>query len=164
MTDAAGEPRSITAVLSDIVRAYGWTVPVEGVNEGGVRFEFPLSGELLNASTASIQVMSQSLEKPVRLESREELEELVAERDRVLVDFYTEGCTLCQSIEPVLGNVARVADVTVAMLNPRESPGLIEEFDIRSVPTLVLFEGGEEVDRMADGFRGTDAVVEFVDA
>jgi len=103
-------------------------------------------------------------EKPIRLEGRAELEELVADRDRVLVDFYTEGCTLCQSIEPVLGNVARAADVTVAMLNPRESLELVEEFDIRSVPTLVLFENGEAVDRTTDGFRGTDAIVDFVDA
>lgn len=107
--------------------------------------------------------MSTSTEKPVRLESREELEQLLAEEDRVLVDFYTKGCTLCQSIEPVLGNVARVADLTVAMLNPREALGLVEEYDIRSVPTLVLFEDGEEVDRMADGFRGTDAIVEFAE-
>lgn len=107
--------------------------------------------------------MSATNEAPMRLESREELEQLVADHDRVLVDFYTKGCPLCQSIEPVIGNVAKVSDVTVAMLNPRESPDLIEEFNIKSVPMLVLFEEGEEVDRMADGFRGTDAIVEFVD-
>lgn len=107
--------------------------------------------------------MSATNEAPVRLESREELEQLLADHDRVLVDFYTRGCPICQSIEPIMGNVAKVSDVTVAMLNPRESPGLIEEFTIRSVPTLVLFENGEEVDRMADGFRGTDAIIEFVD-
>lgn len=107
--------------------------------------------------------MSATNTAPIRLESREELEQLVAEHDRVLVDFYTRGCPICQSIEPVMGNVAKVSDVTVAMLNPRESPGLIEEFNIRSVPTLVLFEDGKEVDRMAEGFRGTDAILEFVD-
>lgn len=99
----------------------------------------------------------------IRLESREELEELLGDRERVLVDFYTEGCTLCQSIEPVLGNVARETDATVAMLNPREALGLVEAFDIRSVPTLVLFEDSEPVDRLADGFQGTDAVLSFVD-
>ncbi|MFB6221873.1 MAG: thioredoxin family protein [Halolamina sp.] len=102
-------------------------------------------------------------EKPVRLDGRDDLEALLADHDRVVVDFYTKGCTLCQSIEPVLGNVARAADVTVGMLNPREALGLVEEYDIRSVPTLVLFEDGTEIDRMADGFRGTDAVVEFVE-
>lgn len=107
--------------------------------------------------------MSATNEAPIRLESHEELEQLIADHDRVLVDFYTRGCPICQSIEPVIGNVAKVTDVTVAMLNPRDSPGLIEEFNIRSVPTLVLFEDGEEADRMAEGFRGTDAIIEFVE-
>lgn len=101
--------------------------------------------------------------KPLRLDGREALEDLLADRDRVLVEFYTEGCTLCQSIEPILGNVARETDATVAMLNPRDSLGLVEEFSIRSVPTLILFESGEPVDRLAAGFQGTDAVLSFVD-
>lgn len=101
--------------------------------------------------------------KPRRLESREEFEELLASHERVLVDFYTEGCTLCQSIEPVLGNVARETDTTVAMLNPREALGLVEAFDITSVPTLVLFEDGEPVDRLAKGFQGTEAVLSWLE-
>ena len=39
---------------------------------------------------------------------------------------------------------------------------LVETYDVRSVPTLLLFEDGELVGRLADGFRGTEAVVEFV--
>jgi len=101
--------------------------------------------------------------KPRRLESRAELETLLAEHERVLVDFYTKGCTLCQSIEPVIGNVARETDATVAMINPRDSIGLVEEYNIRSVPTLILFENGEPVDRLAEGFQGTDAVLSFVE-
>lgn len=102
--------------------------------------------------------------KPVRLADRAELEQLLETEDRVLVDFYTEGCTLCQSIEPVLGNVARETDTTVAMLNPRESLGLVDEYNIRSVPTLLLFEDGEPIDRLAEGFQGTDAVLSFVES
>ncbi|QCJ46385.1 co-chaperone YbbN [Haloprofundus sp. MHR1] len=101
--------------------------------------------------------------KPIRLSSGEELDDLVAEDDLVLVDLYTKGCTLCQSIEPVVGNVARATDVTVAMLNPRDDPDLIERFDVRSVPTLLLFEDGELVGRLAEGFQGTDAIVGFVE-
>lgn len=153
-------PRQFSETDIDLFRILGATVeaalvrvPTIGVGRA----------ELLNPMTASNTVMSATNTAPIRLESREELEQLVAEHDRVLVDFYTRGCPICQSIEPVMGNVAKVSDVTVAMLNPRESPGLIEEFNIRSVPTLVLFEDGDEVDRMAEGFRGTDAIVAFVD-
>lgn len=101
--------------------------------------------------------------RPVAAESEAELDELVAANDLVLVDFYTKGCTLCQSIEPVLGNVARAhEDLTVVLCNPRDDIGLVDRFDVRSVPTLVLFEGGERVGTLADGFQGGAAIDEFV--
>ncbi|QOS12040.1 thioredoxin [Haloferax sp. Atlit-10N] len=101
--------------------------------------------------------------KPVRIETAEELDALVAEHDRVLLDIYTKGCTLCQSIEPVLGNVAKATDVVVAMINPQTDMSVAERYTIRSVPTLLLFEDGELVDRLADGFQGAQAVVDFVE-
>ncbi len=100
--------------------------------------------------------------KPVRLADRDELVDLLDSHSPVLVDFYTRGCTLCESIEPVLGNVARGTGITVGMINPREDPQLIDEYQIRSVPTLVVFEDGEEVGRLAEGFQGADAIVSFL--
>lgn len=102
-------------------------------------------------------------ERPVQLADEEELDELVAAHDLVLVDFYTKGCTLCQAIEPVVGNVARATEAAVGMLNPRDDLDLVEKYDVRSVPTLLLFEDGELVDRLAEGFQETQAVVEFVE-
>ena len=106
--------------------------------------------------------MSETTRKPHRLDTGEELDALVADHDVVLVDFYTKGCTLCQSIEPIVGNVARATTATVAMLNPQTDLDLVEEYDIKSVPTLLLFEDGEVVGRMASGFEGTESIVEFV--
>jgi len=101
--------------------------------------------------------------KPVDLADRAELVDLLDNNSPVLVDFYTRGCTLCQSIEPVVGNVARATGITVGLLNPREDPQLVDEYQIRSVPTLVVFEDGEEVGRLAEGFQGADAIVSFLD-
>ncbi|MXR41570.1 thioredoxin [Halobaculum sp. WSA2] len=109
--------------------------------------------------------------KPRDVDAREfpaELRDAVAGSDLVLVDFYTKGCTLCQSIEPVLGSVARAADVPVLLVNPQNDPSLVSEHAIRSVPTLALFEAGDggdprEVDRIADGFVGAERIVEFVE-
>ncbi|AFK20470.1 thioredoxin [Haloferax mediterranei ATCC 33500] len=101
--------------------------------------------------------------KPVRIETVAELDALVDEHDRVLLDIYTKGCTLCQSIEPVLGNVAKATDVVVAMINPQTDMAVAEQYTIRSVPTLLLFEDGALVDRLADGFQGAQAIVDFVE-
>ncbi|MFC7166663.1 thioredoxin family protein [Halospeciosus flavus] len=108
--------------------------------------------------------MTETPEKPVELETREEFEAFLDEHDRALVDFYTKGCTLCQSIEPVVGNVARATDVAVGKCNPQHALDLVEDYNIRSVPTLILFEDGEEVGRLAEGFQGTERVVEFVES
>lgn len=100
--------------------------------------------------------------KPIRLADRDELVDLVESRSPVLIEFYTKGCTLCQSIEPVLGNVARATGISVGMINPEFDLDLVEEHNIKSVPTLIVFKNGEEVGRLAEGFQGTDAVVEFI--
>lgn len=121
--------------------------------------------------TESPSATTTAAPKPRDVDAREfpaELRDAVVDHDLVLVDFYTKGCTLCQSIEPVLGSVARAADVPVLLVNPRTDPSLVSEHDIRSVPTLALFradEGGEptEVDRVADGFVGAERIVEFVE-
>ncbi|WP_311171617.1 thioredoxin family protein [Halobellus ordinarius] len=102
-------------------------------------------------------------DRPIALDGEADLDALISEHDRVLVEFYTDGCALCASIEPVIGNVARAhEDLTVATVNPRDDPPLIDRFQIKSVPTLLLFENGEVVGRLASGFQGGDAIDEFL--
>lgn len=101
--------------------------------------------------------------RPTRLEDGAALDAFVAEHDPALVEFYTKGCSLCQAMEPVLGNVARATDVAVGLVNPGDDVPLVERFDVRSVPTLVLFRDGEEVARKAEGFQGAEAVVDFLE-
>jgi thioredoxin 1 len=101
--------------------------------------------------------------KPIHAESRAEVDRIIAEHDRVLLDVYSSGCAICQSIEPVLGNVAKVTDATVVLFNPKHDLSSVEEWNVRSVPTLLLFEEGEQVDRMSEGFQGAERIVSFVD-
>jgi thioredoxin-like negative regulator of GroEL len=100
--------------------------------------------------------------RPTRLEDGAALDAFVDGHDPALVAFYTSGCSMCAAMEPVLGNVARATDVAVGMVNPGDDVALVERFDVRSVPTLILFRDGEERARVADGFRTTDAVVSFL--
>jgi thioredoxin-like negative regulator of GroEL len=100
--------------------------------------------------------------RPTQLADAAALDAFLADHDRALVEFYTEGCSICASMEPVLGNVARATDVAVALVNPRDDPPLVDRFDVRSVPLLVSFEGGEPVARTAEGFLGVDEVLAFL--
>jgi thioredoxin-like negative regulator of GroEL len=94
--------------------------------------------------------------------SIEEFDDLVEWEPRLLVELYTTGCTIFRSMEPVLGNVARASDATVALVDLAEVP-VVERYDVASVPTLFLFESGGLVARRADGFLGTDEVLAFLD-
>ncbi len=89
--------------------------------------------------------------RPVNLADGEELSAFVDTYEDVLVEFYTDGCGVCASMEPVLGGVAREG-VVVGMINPRDDPPLIDEYEIASVPTFVRFQDGEPADRIAEGF------------
>jgi thioredoxin-like negative regulator of GroEL len=100
--------------------------------------------------------------KPFRLDDGEGFDDLRESTDLLLVEFYTNGCSMCAAMEPVLGNVARATDATVAMVNAGYAFDLAERYVISSVPTLLLFEDGELVGRLADGFQGADAVLSFV--
>jgi thioredoxin-like negative regulator of GroEL len=101
--------------------------------------------------------------KPKRLQGGDDLEAFVTEHDVALVEFYTKGCAVCGSMEPVLGTVAKVSDVPIGMVNPGDDVGLLDEFVIKSVPALMLFVDGEAVAQRADGFVGVDGVLEFIE-
>ncbi|MFW6435601.1 MAG: thioredoxin family protein [Halovenus sp.] len=101
--------------------------------------------------------------RPVSLADEDELDDLVGSAGTVLVEFYTNGCGICQSMEPVLGVLARTTETTVATVNPRDDPVLVDRFQVRSVPLFVLFVDGEPVARRADGFVGADELRDWID-
>lgn len=105
---------------------------------------------------------TRDLDRPITLASKPDLDDLVATHDRVLVEFHTQGCSMCDAMEPVLGGLARASDVVVGTMNPRDDAVLLDEYDVRSVPKLLSFEDGELVDTKEDGFVPTDDLLAFV--
>lgn len=99
----------------------------------------------------------------VQLESESGLDAFVSEASVGLVEFYTDGCGICQSMEPVIANVARELDISVGTVNPRDDPPLVDRFDVRSVPLFVLFVDGDPVARLAEGFVSGDDLTDWVE-
>ncbi|WP_251343129.1 thioredoxin family protein [Haloplanus halophilus] len=98
-----------------------------------------------------------------RVRTAAELAAAVDEHDRLLVEFYTEGCGACAAMDPVLGIVARATGVPVVTMNPRDDPAPIDEYGIGSVPTLIRFEDGDPIRRLSEGFVGAERVIELLD-
>ena len=67
----------------------------------------------------------------------------------VLVDFWAEWCGPCKMIGPVVEELANDYDgkAVIAKLNVDENPNVTARFGIRSIPTLLVFKGGQIVDK-----------------
>ncbi len=78
-----------------------------------------------------------------------EFEELVKGSDgRVLVDFFATWCGPCKMLAPVLEKVSESThDVPFYKVDVDASRELALSFGIQSIPTLILFENGEEIKR-----------------
>src|ERR671936_1789505 len=72
-------------------------------------------------------------------------EEEVLHSDKpVLVDFWAEWCGPCHAIAPVLDQIAEERDeLKVVKLNIDEEPAVAQRYGVMSIPTLILFKGGE---------------------
>ncbi|OVE85926.1 thioredoxin family protein [Natronolimnobius baerhuensis] len=101
--------------------------------------------------------------RPVHLEDDADLEAFIDTHDVALIECYTSGCSMCQAMEPVLGNVARETGIPIGLVNPGDDLALLERFDIRSVPALFLFRDGTQIAQIAEGFLGGDEVVSFLE-
>lgn len=100
----------------------------------------------------------------VRSISDADFEEKVLKAERpVLVDFSAAWCGPCRMLAPVIEQVAaELADsVDVYTIDVDQSPEVSAKYQIMSVPTLIVFSGGEEKSRTA-GYMPKPKVLDFV--
>jgi thioredoxin 1 len=71
--------------------------------------------------------------------------EVLQSEKPVIVDFWAEWCGPCHAVAPVLDEIARerADDLRLVKVNIDEEPALAQRYGIMSIPTIVLFKGGQ---------------------
>ncbi len=81
-----------------------------------------------------------------------------------LVDFWAPWCSPCRMIAPVIEEIATEYDgkVRVGKVNVDENREIAVEYGVMSIPTLMVFKGGETVDRVV-GFKSKNDLRAWLD-
>ena len=81
----------------------------------------------------------------------------------LLADFWATWCGPCRMQTPILQSLAQKVDgsVKIAKVNVDESAAVAEEYRIQSIPTLILFKNGEEVQRLV-GVQSEDVLLSAI--
>jgi thioredoxin 1 len=75
-------------------------------------------------------------------------DQVIAENSLVLVDFWADWCGPCLKLSPILDEVSSETGLLIAKLHVDENPGKTQEYDVSTIPTMVLFKDGNPVNRI----------------
>ncbi len=109
---------------------------------------------------ASLPAMS----SPIEIDTQAQFEALIANCPvPVLVDFWAPWCAPCRTVAPEMEKVAvaETGRLLVVKVNTENLPALSRRFEVRSIPTMMLFLHGREMGRTA-GARPAAAIRDFV--
>ncbi|MBQ7977639.1 MAG: thioredoxin [Clostridia bacterium] len=96
--------------------------------------------------------------------NKENFEEIIVKGDKpVLADFFATWCGPCKMLSPILEQIEQeMGDrVVVAKIDIDECMDIAQQYGIMSVPTMILFQNGAEIER-AVGFRQKTQIEELI--
>ena len=96
----------------------------------------------------------------LKLNSENFEKEVLNSNEPVLVDFYADWCGPCNAMAPVIEELAKELEgkVKVGKINVDENPDIAVEYNVMSIPTLIVFKNGKEEKRLV-GLRNKEELI-----
>ena len=90
--------------------------------------------------------------------TEENFDQLVLQESKpVLVDFWAPWCGPCQMMSPVIDELAtELSDAVIGKINVDENPALAQRHNILSIPTFLIYKGGQVVDQFSGAMKKDD--------
>ena len=89
-------------------------------------------------------------------------EEVMNSEKKVLLDFWAPWCGPCQMVLPIVEEIAAErSDIKVGKINVDENPELAKQFRVMSIPTLIVMEKGDVLNR-ATGYRPKEDILDLL--
>lgn len=100
--------------------------------------------------------------EPITLNHDTFVEMISAHEGVAIVDFWATWCAPCRMMSPIIDELAEESpdDVLVAKVNVDQEQQLAHEHRVMSIPTLVIFKNGEEIDRIV-GVTSKDRLTSY---
>ena len=89
------------------------------------------------------------LDRPVKVSEEDFQRTVLQSKAPVLVDFYADWCAPCKMVAPLIDEIAhdQVGRMLVTKVDTDQAQKVAMKYGIRSIPTLIVFRDGEEVER-----------------
>ena len=90
--------------------------------------------------------------------------EVLKSKDKVLIDFWATWCGPCRMVSPIVDEIAEEAPqgVKVCKVNVDDEPELAQQFQVMSIPTLVVMKDGKQV-ASSVGARPKQFIVQMIE-
>lgn len=64
-----------------------------------------------------------------------------------IIDLYADWCAPCKTLSPILEEVGKELDIVIDKINIDDNDAVVDNYQIRSIPTLIFIKGGVEIGR-----------------